>query len=147
APVTVAHLAAELAPFARTGGLGEAVSSLAHYQALSGMTVLIFMPLYRQVRQVATDLEPVGDPFTVIVGPRTEQGQLFESRALKNNPAEGKPRILFIENARYFDRGEIYGDSRGDYPDNHLRFAFFSLAALSLLPSVASAPVLLHAHD
>ena len=146
-PVTVVHLAAELAPFARTGGLGEAVSSLAHYQALSGMTVLIFMPLYRQVRQTTPDLEPVGDPFTIVVGPRTEQGRLYESRALKNNPAEGRPRILFIENAQYFDREEIYGTSRGDYADNHLRFAFFCMAALNVLPSLAKAPVLLHAHD
>ena len=72
-PVTVVHLAAELAPFARTGGLGEAVSSLAHYQSLSGLSSIILMPLYRQVRDVATDLEPVGDAFEVVVGPRHEQ--------------------------------------------------------------------------
>ena len=61
-PVTVVHLAAELAPFARTGGLGEAVSSLAHYQARSGITSIIMMPLYKQVLEVVDDLEPVGDP-------------------------------------------------------------------------------------
>ena len=71
-PVTVVHLAAELAPFARTGGLGEAVSSLAHYQARSGIRSIIMMPLYKQVTEVATDLVPIGDPFPVIVGPRHE---------------------------------------------------------------------------
>lgn len=146
-PVTVVHLAAELAPFARTGGLGEAVSSLAHYQARSGITAIIMMPLYKQALDVVDDLEPVGDPFAVQVGPRREEGRLFESRALMNNAREGKPRILFIDNAAYFGRDQIYGDSRGDYRDNHRRFAFFSLAALNVLPSVAKAPVLLHAHD
>ena len=146
-PVTIVHLAAELAPFARTGGLGEAVSSLAHYQARSGIKSIIIMPLYKQVLEVATDLEPVGDPFPVQVGPRREQGRLYESRALVNNPREGKPRILFIHNPEYFGRDQIYGDSRGDYRDNHRRFAFFSLAALNILPKVATAPVLLHAHD
>jgi starch synthase len=146
-PVTVVHLAAELAPFARTGGLGEAVSSLAHYQALTGLTSIIIMPLYRQVRDVATDLEPVGDAWSVTVGPRTEQARLYESRALKDNPGKGRPRILFIENAEYFDREHIYGSSLGDYPDNHRRFAFFSLAALDVLPRVATAPVIVHAHD
>lgn len=146
-PVTVVHLAAELAPFARTGGLGEAVSSLAHYQARSGITSIIMMPLYKQVLDVATDLEPVGDAFPVLVGPRREEGRLYESRALMNNPREGKPRILFIHNPEYFGRDQIYGDSRGDYRDNHRRFAFFSLAALNVLPRVAQAPVLLHAHD
>jgi starch synthase len=145
--VTVVHLAAELAPFARTGGLGEAVSSLAHYQALSGINAIIIMPLYRQVAEVATDLDPVGDRFPVIVGPRTEDAQLFESRALKGNPGHRKPRILFVRNPGYFERPQIYGDTRGDYPDNHRRFAFFCLAALNALPRVARAPVLLHAHD
>lgn len=146
-PVTVVHLAAELAPFARTGGLGEAVSSLAHYQARSGITSVIIMPLYKQVVEVATDLEPVSEPFTVQVGPRREEGRLYESRALMGNPGQGKPRIVFIHNPEYFGRDHIYGDSRGDYPDNHRRFAFFCLAALTVLPEVAKAPVLLHAHD
>lgn len=146
-PVTVVHLAAELAPFARTGGLGEAVSSLAHAQASSGLTTLILMPLYRQAAEAAGDLEPVGEPFPVVVGPRTEEGRLYESRALKDNPRQGKPRILFVHNAHYFGREQIYGDGRGDYPDNHRRFAFFCLAALNALPAVATAPVLLHAHD
>ena len=146
-PVTVVHLAAELAPFARTGGLGEAVSSLAHYQARSGIRSIIMMPLYKQVTEVATDLTPVGDPFPVIVGPRHEVARLYESRALMDNPRQGKPRILFIHNPEYFGRDQIYGDSRGDYRDNHRRFAFFCLAALNVLPNVATAPVLLHAHD
>jgi starch synthase len=146
-PVTVVHLAAELAPFARTGGLGEAVSSLAHYQAMSGLRAIIVMPLYRQAREVATDLEPVGDAFPVVVGPRTETARLYESRALRNNLAERKPRILFVEHAGYFDREHIYGTSRGDYPDNHRRFAFFCLTALNILPRIAAAPILLHCHD
>jgi starch synthase len=145
--VVVVHLAAELAPFARTGGLGEAVSSLAHFQAKAGISTIIMFPLYRQAAQVATDLEPVGGKFQVQVGPRTEEAQLFESRELRSNPSKQKPRILFIANPNYFDRDQIYGDSRGDYPDNYRRFAFFCLAALTALPSVTSAPVLLHAHD
>ena len=111
-PVTVVHLAAELAPFARTGGLGEAVSSLAHYQARSGIKSIIMMPLYKQVIEVATDLQPVGDPFPVIVGPRHEAARIYESRALMDNPRQGKPRILFIHNAEYFGRDQIYGDSQ-----------------------------------
>lgn len=146
-PVTVVHLSAELAPFARTGGLGEAVSSLAHFQAAAGMKVIIIMPLYKQVAEVATDLVPVSEPFVVQVGPRTEEGRLYESQELRDNPRQGKPRILFIHNPQYFGREQIYGDSRGDYPDNHRRFAFFSLAALNALPRLAQAPILLHAHD
>jgi starch synthase len=145
--VTVVHLAAELAPFARTGGLGEAVSSLAHFQARRGLRSIIVMPLYRQVRDVVTDLEPVAAPYTVTVGDHRDEAQLFESAALRDNPAQQKPRILFLQHASYFDREHLYGDRDGDYADNYRRFGFFCAAALDALPAIASAPVLLHAHD
>jgi starch synthase len=146
-PVTVVHFAAELAPFARTGGLGEAVSSLAHFQARAGLDTVIIFPLYRQAAQVATDLEPVTEKFEVRVGPRTEEAQIFESAALRDNPAHRRPRILFVHNPYYFGREHIYGDSSGDYGDNHRRFALFCLAALSALPRFVKPPVIVHAHD
>ena len=55
--VSVVHIVAELAPFARTGGLGEAVKSLAEFQSASGIPTAIIMPLYRQVHAVAPNLE------------------------------------------------------------------------------------------
>jgi starch synthase len=146
-PVTVVHLVAELAPFARTGGLGEAVANLALYQIHAGIKTAIIMPLYRQVQDVVKDFVPASEPFTVQVGPRTEHAQLFESEGLRARTAEGKPRVYFVANAHYFDREGIYGDKRGDYGDNARRWAFFCLAALNALPQVAEAPVMLHCHD
>lgn len=145
-PVTIVHLAAELAPYARTGGLGEAVSSLAHAQARTGLTVFILMPLYAQARAVAPNLEPVGEPFTVRVGPRLEEVRLLEEPARGGTRAQ-LPRILFVDHPASFDRPHIYGDARGDYPDNHLRFAVFCAAALEALPQLTAAPVIVHAHD
>src|SRR5437879_12695789 len=52
----VAHLTAEYWPFARTGGLGEAVSGLATCQAAAGLPTTVFMPLYQIVR--ATPASP-----------------------------------------------------------------------------------------
>src|SRR5688572_20448458 len=76
--VSVVHIVAELAPFARTGGLGEAVKSLAEFQSASGIPTAIIMPLYRQVHAVAPNLEPVGEPFTVHLGPHQEQARLMQ---------------------------------------------------------------------
>src|SRR5689334_4750248 len=59
-PVRVVHLVAELAPFARSGGLGEAVASLARFQAASGVSTAIIMTLYDRVREVAANMEPAG---------------------------------------------------------------------------------------
>lgn len=141
--VTVVHLAAELDPFARTGGLGEAVANLAKFQARAGIPTFVFMPLYRQVRETAGALRPVVDSFEVSVGARRETARLWE-------PAQrggGAVRVLFVEHEGYFGRDHIYGEAGSDYPDNHLRFSFFSMAALRALPQVVRPPVVLHAHD
>jgi starch synthase len=140
-PVGIVHLAAEYNSLARTGGLAEAVMGLAEYQAAQGIPVAVIMPLHRSVREVAGQLERVGQPFTVQVGPRTEEGRLYRL------PVEaGKPKVYCIEH-EYFDRAGLYGEGGADYGDNPQRFAFFCMAALELLPRVARSPALLHAHD
>lgn len=145
--VSIVHLVAELAPFARTGGLGEAVANLALQQVRSGQNTSIIMPLYRQVRSVVDDFVPATEEFSVVVGSRREQAQLFESASLRARVSEGKPRVYFLANSYYFDRDGIYGDSAGDYGDSARRWSHFSLAAITALPQVTKAPVMLHAHD
>ena len=44
-PSTIVHLTSEYTPFARTGGLAEAVMGLAEYQVKAGHQVVVFMPL------------------------------------------------------------------------------------------------------
>jgi starch synthase len=153
-PVSVVHLAVELAPIARTGGLGEVVSSLAAYQSAAGLNVAIVMPLYRQIRDQFPDLEPVDEPFTVGVGWRDHGAQLYRlSRAAAARvigmPGDdaSPPAVYFIDNRDFFDRPGIYGDEGGTYGDSARRYAFFCAAAMRVLPRIATAPVLLHAHD
>ena len=72
-PVSVVHLTAEYFPYARMGGLAEAVSGLAAFQKAAGINVAAILPLYRTVRDEAPDLEPVGPPFTVSIAGRPER--------------------------------------------------------------------------
>ena len=141
-PVSVVHLVAELAPFARTGGLGEAVASLARFQALGGIATSVIMPLYRQARENAGPLQLVGEEFTVEIGGRTETARL-----LRQAGTAGWPNFYFIDNPAYFDRPGLYGIAGADYDDNARRYAFFARAALAALPRIAEPPTLLHAHD
>ena len=141
-PVSVVHLVGELAPFARTGGLGEAVASLARFQAIGGIPTSLVMPLYRQARENAGELEQVGDEFTIEIAGRRESGRL-----LKKAAAVGNPTVYFIDNPYYFDRPGLYGMGGADYEDNSRRYAFFARAAVAVLPRIADPPVLLHAHD
>ena len=143
-PAPVVHLAPELSPYARTGGLGEAVASLAKYQAASGIPVTVFMPLYQAVRE-KTETQPLGAAFSVTVGPRTEIARIHETAA---PTAAGTPRVLFVESEMYFDRPGLYGDAAGDFPDNAQRYALFARAVLAALPRVMpQPPSILHAHD
>ena len=141
--VSVVHIAAEYFPFARTGGLAEAVSGLAYHQRAAGLNVHAILPLYRTVRDVEPDLEPVGPPFLVPIGGRTEEARVFRVAGGRGR----RPEVFFIEHLDYFNRPGIYGENAVDYPDNARRFAFFALAALTALPRLVTGPVLLHAHD
>ncbi|MGH7578828.1 MAG: glycogen synthase, partial [Gemmatimonadales bacterium] len=141
-PVSIVHLSAEYFPYARTGGLAEAVAGLANFQHAGGLDVSAILPLYRTVRDEDPDLEPVGQPFVVPLGSRNEEARVFRHAG----PAEG-PHLFFIEHLDYFNRPGIYGENGADYPDNHRRFAFFALAAMTALPRLVSRPALVHAHD
>ena len=145
--VCVVHVVAELAPFARSGGLGEAVNSLARFQAAAGLKTAVVMPLYDAVRKVAPNIEPVGQAFHVQVGPRREEVRLWKLTAGPESPV-GLASVYFIESEEYFARPYIYGPPGSDFTDNARRYACFSLAALAALPAIAGTdPVLLHVHD
>ena len=139
---TVVHVTAEYFPYARTGGLAEAVAGLAGFQAAAGLDVIAILPLYRTVRDVDCDLEPVGPPFVVSLGGRAEEARVFRVAG----PVTGA-QVFFIEHLGYFNRSGIYGEAGADYPDNARRFAFFALAALTALPRLTQRRILLHAHD
>jgi starch synthase len=139
--VGVVHLTAEYWPFARTGGLGEAVSGLATFQAAAGHPTTVVMPLYQLVRETTPSLERTGHPLTLTLGGHIERAWLYRT------PAGPGPQVFFIEHPDFFDRAGIYGDNGADYADNARRFAFFCLAALTALPEIAPEAQVLHAHD
>ena len=138
----VVHFTAECWPYARTGGLGEAVSGLAATQARGGAPVTIVMPLYRIVREMGRALERVGHQYPITIGARTEFATVYRLA----DQAQG-PVVFFIEHPDFFDRSGIYGDVSGDYADNAVRFAFFCKAAVTALPTIAPQAQVLHAHD
>jgi len=141
-PVSVVHVTAEYYPYARIGGLAEAVRGLANFQHAAGLNVAAILPLYRTVRDVDPDLEPVGQPFMVPMGTHSEEARVF-----RVSGARAGPQVFFIEHLDYFNRHGIYGENAIDYPDNARRFAFFALAAVTALPRLVPGAVLLHAHD
>jgi starch synthase len=137
----VLHLTAELWPYARTGGLGQAVAGLADYQAASGTESHVVLPLYREAREHASRLEPFCDSFTVESGGRLEQVRCW------HQVEDTYPKTLFLEHDPSFDRPGIYGDSGGDYPDNPQRFALFASASIEIARRIGEGNLIMHAHD
>ncbi len=137
----VLHLTAELWPYARTGGLGQAVAGLADYQAGSGTESHVVLPLYREARSHISTLEPFSDPFTVESAGRREQVRLW------HEAGDDYPKTIFLEHDPSFDRPGIYGDSSGDYPDNPRRFALFASAAIEIARRIGEGNLIMHAHD
>ncbi|WP_353267602.1 glycogen/starch synthase [Gemmatimonas sp.] len=139
---TIVHLTAEYSPYARSGGLAEAVMGLANVQVRDGANVVVFVPLYRTVRDHAPDLAPLGRPITVSLGFRSEEVRFFrEVHAPKG------PKVVFVDIPAAFARGGLYGEGGRDYADNARRFALYSRAVLDAIPRLIAGPVLVHAHD
>lgn len=139
---TIVHLTAEYSPFARTGGLAEAVMGLANFQVRAGATVVVFVPLYRSVRDHAPDLAPLGRPIHIDLGYRGQEVRFF--REVNSPPG---PKVVFVDMPEYFNRHGLYGEGGRDYADNARRFALFSRAVLDGIPRLIAGKVLIHAHD
>jgi starch synthase len=139
---TIVHLTAEYSPFARTGGLAEAVMGLANFQVKAGATVVVFVPLYRSVRDHAPDLAPLGRPIHIELGYRGQEVRFF--REVNAPPG---PKVVFVDMPEYFNRHGLYGENGRDYADNARRFALFSRAVLDGIPRLIAGKVLVHAHD
>lgn len=140
--MNIVHLVAEYWPYARSGGLAEAVRGIATFQARSGHTTASIVPLYRIVRERTPNLVEVGEPFEVELGPARAQVRLFEDA-----DAQPDADVLFLDQPALFDRPGLYGEGGRDYPDNHIRFGFFAKAALEALPRRFDSPLILHQHD
>lgn len=137
-PMKVLFVAAECAPFAKTGGLGDVVGALPKALRRLGIDVRVVMPLYAGLRW--DDLETLEGPLPVPVGGERRVGAVRLGRL----PGSDVP-VYFLEHRHYFDRGTIYGNP--EYSDNLERFAFLSRGALELCQVLGFVPDVVHAHD
>ena len=142
----IAHVASEMAPLCKVGGLADVVGALAFEQARAGHETVVALPRYAALR-IPDDWErrPFG-AFDVPFGMGREPAR-FEWIA-----APGGPQVLLIEHLggrRFFDRPGIYDDPKSGegYPDQAERYLFFTRAALEGLKLLGQRIDVLHAHD
>jgi starch synthase len=131
-------VASEATPFAKTGGLADVVGSLPDALADLGHQVAVVLPRYGGI-----DLKPARRTYEnldVWFGPDRYRSTLFL--------IDGKVPFYFVDCPPLYEekRTGYYGDADGDYPDNHIRFAVLSRAALSICRYIFR-PDILHCHD
>ncbi|XP_010434563.1 PREDICTED: probable starch synthase 4, chloroplastic/amyloplastic [Camelina sativa] len=135
----VVHIAAEMAPVAKVGGLGDVVAGLSKALQRRGHLVEIILPKYdcmkydrvRDLRALDTVVESYFD------------GKLYKNK-IWIGTVEGLP-VHFIEPqhpSKFFWRGQFYGEQ-----DDFRRFSYFSRAALELLLQSGKKPDIIHCHD
>jgi starch synthase len=137
--VRVVFVSAEVAPYAKTGGLADVAGALPSGVARAGHEVSVLTPLYRATRQRLDGLRTVIDDLHVdgpaVPGP---------TRVL-TDPNAAVP-TYFIEQDAYFDREGLYQRDGTDFGDNCSRFAFFCRAALAAAARLGPADIF-HCND
>lgn len=136
-PIKILFLSAEVAPFAKTGGLGDIGGSLPKALHDMGHDVRVIMPAYRNIEAGYPGVDSMPLRLDVPTGSGIIPAGAFEGRL----PGSDVP-IYFIAEHNLFNRPNIYG-----YWDDPYRFAYFSKAALELTRSIDWRPDVLHAHD
>ena len=129
----ILYVAAEIAPYANAGGLGEVARSFPGALVETGdFEVIRVMPLYKKVK---CNLEYVTD-FSVPM----DQG--YETCVVKRDREEKAIPTYFIACDRYYYREQIYA-----YEDDGLRFFFFCRAILQMLKTISFQPDIVHTND
>ncbi len=138
----IVHAASELYPYAKTGGLADAVSSLAGTLADRGHDVSVFLPGY-QTALHHRDLSRAQQR----LGLRVELGDRVYVGDVRVLPLKKGLTVYFIGRDEFFDRSEPYGNGERDYDDNDARFLFFCKGVIEVMRMAELRADIVHAHD
>ncbi len=135
----ILFISPEVFPFAKTGGLADVVGALPDALAKRGHACSIVLPFYKCVRENGFSPELFKKDLSVEIN---RERQAFNIYLLKHNNLD----VYFLEKDEYYKRDYLYGTPEGDYPDNALRFGFFTKAVIVALPHIGTQDIL-HCND
>ncbi len=130
----IAHLASEVVPFSKTGGLADVAGALPVAQAALGHHAIVIAPAHRTTLAA---LPP---------GARAGEVEALGLKAAVYLHTYRKVEVVLLDCPVLYVRPAIYSLADGDFPDNAVRFAFFARAALLALRTLGGADIV-HAHD
>jgi starch synthase len=142
-PLKILFLSAEVAPFAKAGGLADVCGSLPKALAALGHEVRVVMPAFAPV-EAAVQTGKLGiHSHPVLLKVPMGTGPIPAGVLEATLPGSNVPIYFIAEKQRFGDRPFFYG-----YKDDPYRFAFFSRAALDFVIAASCwRPDVVHAHD
>jgi len=130
-------VAAEVAPYSQSGGLGDVTGSLPKALRASGVDMRVVLPKYKTIQsELLKDARELAS-FTVHLAWRSQEASIH----VIDEHGDGDSTYL-IENDFYFARDTFYG-----YGDDFERFAFFSKAAIEMLGVIDFQADIIHFND
>lgn len=144
----VLHVASEVAPLSKTGGLGDVLGALPRALTQTGeATSYVVSARYGSLSPSEFGMARRLRTMSVPLAGENHEVTIYEGRL--PGPGAYVPLYL-IDHPLFSERPGIYGppDQPGqDYGDNARRFALLSRAALTLAASFDLRPDLVHGHD
>jgi starch synthase len=132
----------EMAPLARTGGLGDVLEALPAALAKQGHEVSVVLPCYRGLpERKDLNVQSTGVEISVSVGYKRLPAEILECTAPNG------VQVFLLRQDEFFDRTGLYGVEGHDYSDNAERFIYFSRAVVELARRAMPPPDILHVHD
>lgn len=138
----VLHIATEMAPLSKVGGLGDVIGSLPKALRKIDVDARVLIPAYpkvfRQIETLGMKLTRVRRNICVALNWRVYTSKLWKTEV------QGVPTYL-LDNPGLFGTQEIYPDILT--PETALPMAFLSYAALELPYALNWKPQIFHGHD
>ena len=138
----IVHVASELFPYIKTGGLADAVGALAGSLADRGHEVSVFLPGYRTARE-----HPDAAKAELRLRLKIEMGDQFMSGDVRAFSPRKNLTVYLVCRDEFFDRRAPYGNGERDYEDNADRFIFFCKAVVETMRLAELQADIVHAHD
>ena len=138
----IVHVASEMYPYMKTGGLADAVGALASALADKGHEVAVFIPGYRAAlehKDAAGAVRKLRLKVEMADGYCSGEVRMFSPR--------DRLQVYLICREEFFDRRAPYGNGERDYEDNAERFVFFCKAVVEMLRLGDLQADIVHCHD
>src|SRR4029077_2379448 len=108
----ILFVSSEGLPYSKTGGLADVVEALPKALVEMNHEVAVLLPQHRGNKITSTLVSSL----TVALGDTLRFPAIGEGKSVAG------VRYFFVGDPTFFDREQLYGDKKGDYPDNAERF-------------------------